>query len=197
MKLPFPPPTDGKMHRICMRCYKDGVMRLDTLRPIRYECPHCGHNAERSYYFGDLQAWVDEAGELWHRSACIFVERPDGRFLFFKRNEFPVGLTLPAGHVDTGELPLEAGRRELKEETKLDVDVNELGCLEVIGDACSAAADRHVCHVFHAVVSDNETARVNISDEGSGPLWLSLQEAKEIGMIAGTDALARHFLRHL
>jgi 8-oxo-dGTP pyrophosphatase MutT (NUDIX family) len=48
----------------------------------------------------------------------VFVRNRAGRFLFFDRRAFPVSaLAVPAGHVDAGESPERAARRELHEET--------------------------------------------------------------------------------
>lgn len=51
-------------------------------------------------------------------SAGLIVER-DGRLLLLERRKPPLGFACPAGHVDEGETPLEAARRELREETGL------------------------------------------------------------------------------
>lgn len=51
-------------------------------------------------------------------SAGVIVER-DGRLLLLERRWQPLGFACPAGHVDSGEAPMEAARRELREETGL------------------------------------------------------------------------------
>lgn len=52
--------------------------------------------------------------------AIMVVVTDDGRFLFLRQYKHGLGdisLTLPAGHIDPGEAPIEAARRELMEET--------------------------------------------------------------------------------
>jgi 8-oxo-dGTP diphosphatase len=45
----------------------------------------------------------------------------DGKFVLIERLKSPLGLALPGGHVDPGELPRQAATREFTEETGLTV----------------------------------------------------------------------------
>jgi len=51
---------------------------------------------------------------------CVFAEAGDGNILVirqYKHGAKRVSLTFPGGHIDAGETPLDAARRELLEET--------------------------------------------------------------------------------
>ena len=55
--------------------------------------------------------WTDSSRECWHEVAGVFIASPEGKFLFFERTKFPFGLTVPAGHVDRGEMPARTAAR--------------------------------------------------------------------------------------
>lgn len=50
-------------------------------------------------------------------SVCIIVKRPDGKVLAVTRGGDDNDLNLPGGNIEPGEVPEEAARRELWEET--------------------------------------------------------------------------------
>lgn len=55
----------------------------------------------------------------------LFIELPDGRFVLIERKNPPHGWALPGGFVDEGERLDQAAIREAKEETGLDVELEE------------------------------------------------------------------------
>jgi 8-oxo-dGTP pyrophosphatase MutT (NUDIX family) len=56
-----------------------------------------------------------------HRSAGAMIKDKEGRILMIERKFAPLGWAGPAGHVDEGETPEEAMKREVKEEIGLEV----------------------------------------------------------------------------
>jgi ADP-ribose pyrophosphatase YjhB (NUDIX family) len=54
------------------------------------------------------------------------VVEMEGGVVLVRRNHEPLGWALPGGFVDTGETVASAARREVKEETGLDVELVEL-----------------------------------------------------------------------
>lgn len=191
MKLTFPLPQDEKMHRYCFSCHTEGAIQVKDVNKTRYHCHHCGATNDRAIYFNDHAAWLDDERTLWHESAGVFVRRPDGTFLFFKRTEFPFVLTVPAGHVDKGEDPKGAAARELREETGLEGELTLLGTADISGDSCSAGADDHRWHAF--LLGVNEDENVVIFEEGEKALWLSLDEAKQEGLAYVIDEVITRY----
>ena len=76
----------------------------------------------------ELQQYVDkqEAKKLKHYAVAIYQRWEDNKILFLQRtfdDDFhPSTWNLPGGHIDAGETPEQAVRREFKEETNLEVD---------------------------------------------------------------------------
>ena len=108
------------------------------------------------------------------------VKRKDGSILIFKRNltdTTPGIWEHPGGKLEWGEDPAEGAKREVKEETNLDVKITRPI------DIYSYVAERHgqnkhcIQLVFEAELLD-ENQEVVINDEHSEFRWVKLEELK-------------------
>jgi 8-oxo-dGTP pyrophosphatase MutT (NUDIX family) len=179
MLIDFPLPKDQETHKYCIECHADGIQNVERDGIRLFGCPSCGKISERYIHIGngpnDGKWWLDEKGELWNETACVFVRNPEGKYLFFERTTFPLGLTVPAGHVDNGEDYSSTAVRELKEE----VGINAQGIIHLfdvdIQESCVGGADSHRWHVYREDLDNTPVVEVN--EEGGCPVWLTLEEA--------------------
>jgi 8-oxo-dGTP diphosphatase len=99
----------------------------------------------------------------------------DDALLMIKRGREPhAGLwSIPGGRVEPGEYLADAVRREVREETGLDVEVGELvGILEVLGD------EHFVIHDYGATPTEN---REPVADDDAEEIrWVPLKEVASL-----------------
>ncbi|MFL6126333.1 NUDIX hydrolase [Actinophytocola sp.] len=196
MKLDFPPPADG-WHEYCVACQAETVDRGSENGREHFDCHTCGHRDERRIIIDPAVTWwTAPDGEYWHETAGVFV-RDAGRFLFFERTMFPVAaLTVPAGHVDTGESPEPAARRELHEETGLRAPhLEHLTTEDITGDSCRRGSD---AHRWYAYATDfDPTQEVRLNEEGVNAQWLTLSEALTRDLTHPVRHLIEHYRNDL
>ncbi len=162
----------------CIHCFSQKVERTYRNGLTYYHCQSCGKAAERSLVIDNgIVWWIDkQTNEYWHESVGVFVFNSENKALFFERTIYPFALTIPAGHLDTGEIAEMAVKRELMEETGIKSDnVKIFSEEDVIGDKCRRGFDNHRWHLY--VTKIKNTAGIKINDEGVKPVWLTLNEA--------------------
>jgi isopentenyl-diphosphate Delta-isomerase len=100
---------------------------------------------------------------LWHRSAQIWIARPDRSLLLQKRSSFKD--VFPncwdvscAGHINAGEEPLAAAVRELQEELGLNIAPERLAPLFTLRKSFTFGSlqDNEINHVFMLQLDDAE-----------------------------------------
>lgn len=98
-------------------------------------CPNCGAKLPGS---GAENAWeCNQCGEHWYRNpaptAGCAIQRDDGRVLVSCRGIEPYkGLhDVVGGFISPGEDAITAVKREVKEETSLDIDVGIDDCVQI------------------------------------------------------------------
>lgn len=126
-----------------------------------------------------LKAGKSKAGKEMHYSVGALIER-DGKFLLIDRNVPPYGFAGIAGHVDEGESPEEALKREVKEEAGLNVESYELISEEELDwNWCSRGIDVHYWYLFRCEVSGNIKREVR---EAKSIDWYSKREIKKLSL---------------
>ncbi|MBU0660810.1 NUDIX hydrolase [Patescibacteria group bacterium] len=181
MKIDFQLPTDGKYHQYCIKCNSEHIHKIIKDTRTYYECEDCKDISPRLIVVDPkIDCWVDEdTKEYWHKSVGIFVFNEDNEALFFERVMYPFVFTIPAGHLDIGEKPAEAVKRELLEETGLKIDAVKFTVQEnIIGDKCWRGSDNHMWHLY--VGKMKKTNNIILNDEGVKATWLTLEQALNV-----------------
>lgn len=107
--------------------------------------------------------------------ACIFAETQEGRIITYRQYRHgprSVGMVFPGGHLNPGEDPLEAARRELREETGFEAaSWTPLGAYVVNANQGGAWS-----HMFHATGCHRVTEPVPDDLEDTEILFLTREE---------------------
>ena len=145
------------------------------LDPSIKDKPTVGYN--QSFQLKDK----DTASELINQTADLIVYT-DTKVLLIKRkgNPFAGKWAIPGGFIDPGEKPIDAARRELKEET--GITMNEK--LRFVGLYNKAGRDPRVKFVWsyvYAIKVDEEIAAKG-GDDAMAAKWIDIKEALALNM---------------
>ena len=117
----------------------------------------------------------------------------DGEILLLKRQKFkPQGDTwgVPAGKVDLDEKPIEALIREVREETNIEVDINQVDFFNTVYVKYTDLD--FVYYIFHTKF--NKKPEVKIRDkEHSKYIWASPQKALTMDLIEDLNKCIKLF----
>ena len=163
----------------CISCSANAVERIFKEARTYYRCAVCGAISDRSLVIdGSINWWVDTERTYWHESAGVIVVDDAQRILCMFRKIFPFAYTIPAGHVDKGEHAKSAARRELMEETGIDLDafapLESVANVDIATDPCRRGADHHRWHLFRYKIGIAPT--IALSDEVESVRWCTISE---------------------
>jgi ADP-ribose pyrophosphatase YjhB (NUDIX family) len=144
--------SQAKVMETMIFCIADGEL-IPEARFWQKTYTHEGHTHDRALIFDPKTKWYfRDDGELVHFSVGAIMWRQDGperRYCLFRRRTHPIGhYTIPAGHLEMGEVPQEAALREVYEETQLGVLSIELYQQEEVEDECRRGANFHVWNLY-------------------------------------------------
>jgi len=108
-------------------------------------------------------------------TAGALIQDSDGRILLIKSHKFNDLYTIPGGHIELGETAEEALRREIREETGLDIrDVEFLLYQDFVFDD-SFWKKKHFIFLDFACRTD--CTEVEINEEAQEYVWSAPEEA--------------------
>ena len=162
----------------CFACFSPSVKRVFRDNFTYYQCSACNGLLERSLVVDNaITWWVDGENNYWHESVGVLV-LVKNKLLTQLRRIYPFAYAIPAGHLDKDELPENAARRELREETGITASSLEVlkRDFDIAGDSCRRGSDHHRWHLYRVRMSAYPAVR--LSDEASQTKWMTLQELK-------------------
>lgn len=114
-----------------------------------------------------------------HRSVAAIIKNDKGEILMLDRRNFPYGWACPAGHVEEGETPEEALKREVKEETGLGAKNIELIVHEFLDwNECKHGVKGHDFFVYEVSQWQGEILQNKL--ESKDLQWKSIAEIKNL-----------------
>ncbi len=162
-------------YRYCPRCATELELRAsEGPDPDRPTCPGCG--------------WVNFGNPTPSVQECI--DR-GGTYLALERNQDPERgkWNMPGGFVEPGEGGPDAIKREVREETGLEIDV-----LELIGIFPSTYGGPEGTPIFdvayHCRIKPGSSDALDVSDESGEARWFPLEEFPEPAFWGEQQALA-------
>jgi 8-oxo-dGTP pyrophosphatase MutT (NUDIX family) len=178
--------SEGRGH-FCHECGAPILRTIDDQRGERFRCA-ADHLLERSFLFDGRAVFSVENGRLVHESVGAIVRRRS-KILLFHRRRYPIGWTIPAGHIERDTEPEEEMKREVLEEVGLEV-VRSRRLWEgtpLLGDCCRRGADLHRWHLFE-IEAEGE---VELNEEGDDYRWFEAGELRELSLIPPVATIFR------
>ncbi len=119
---------------------------------------------------------MTEGGEKHFSVGAVLKNK--GKYLLIERAIYPPGFACPAGHIDTGETPLKALKREVEEEAGLKIKNSKLLFNETLdSNECYMGVKIHEWHVYECEF-DGEVDLSHAETKGGG--WYTKAQIKKL-----------------
>ena len=125
--------------------------------------------------------------------ALIF--NPEGKLFLMQSHKWKGKYVLPGGHIELGESMLEALKREVKEETNLDIHDIEFVCFQEFVYDDRFWEHRHFIFFDYACKTDSTDVRLN--SEAQAYVWVTLDEAAALPVEHYTAIAIAEYLKRV
>jgi 8-oxo-dGTP diphosphatase len=176
------------MSLTCLTCNQHNINEVVENNRRYYLCRTCNKLYERARdsRYGKDVAITTKDGATHHVCIGALIRLQD-KILLLKRRSYPYGYDIPAGHVEYGETPEQAAKREIFEETGLRVKDPTLiynGVLK--GNKCRYGAENHI-YYFYEYKAPNE--HPILSDESESVGWYTPEEIGALALVSSARVL--------
>jgi nucleoside triphosphatase len=117
---------------------------------------------------------------------------PEGRLFLMRTHKWKGKYVLPGGHIELGERMTEALKREVKEETDLDIYDLEFICFQECVYDERFWQKRHF--IFFDYACKTDSTEVILNDEAQDYVWATLDEAATLPVEHYTQVVIREYL---
>ncbi len=158
----------------CPKCYSNNIQKQ---KDGNFFCSGCKAKSERSIIIDKkIKYWFDKENNYWHESVGAFIFNDNNQLLLIKLSKFPFGYSIPAGHVNSSEMPEDSATREVLEEVGIRPEkMKNIMEYDLDDDPCRRGADHHKWHIYEFHVK--ELDKITINDESSCFEWVELEAA--------------------
>ncbi len=123
--------------------------------------------------------------------ALIFNK--EGKIFLLESHKWKGKYVIPGGHIELGESIEQALKREIKEETGLEIyDIKFICVKEFIFDK---AFWKRKHFIFLNFVCKTNSTKVKLDSEGQGYLWTTLEEALKLPTEPYTKGTIREYMK--
>ncbi len=113
--------------------------------------------------------------------ATVMIIKNKDEILFLLRKTKPFGWCLPGGKLDEGETSKEAIIREVKEETQIELNENDIQFVDTKISVSGIEVD-----IYEVTVDEKPLVTIN-KNEHTNKKWLTKKEVNEIALAGNTS----------
>jgi nucleoside triphosphatase len=121
------------------------------------------------------------------------IFNPEGKIFLMKSHKWSNRYTVPGGHIELGEKIEDALKREIKEETGLDIYDIEFVCVQEFIFGESFWKKSHF--IFFDYACRTKSTKVKLNDEAQEYVWTTLEEVFKLPIDSYTKYMIEEYIK--